>query len=161
MDKTENKLALMEIYRNEWMHRDNAFIAMFWHFITISLVVTFLPELVSRLGLDQDTLEHLPYWIFPVCGIITACFGMYLTLGEARRIEAIDLTFKNIMYTLPADYQMLKLDSLIINGERCPLKTAVRNSITKMVLKRLNDVFCVAMFLVIILLSVIKIIVWQ
>lgn len=60
MGETENKLTLMEIYRSEWMHRDNAFITMFWHFISISLVITFLPNLVDRIGACHEALNVLP-----------------------------------------------------------------------------------------------------
>ena len=160
MDKTENRLALMEIYRNEWMHRDDAFITMFWRFITISLVITFLPNLVSRVGVSHEAINVLPHWVFSTCGIITALFGMYLTVGEARRIEAIDESYKRVMETLPKQVQMIKLDNLEKTDAAYPHKAKIYNVVTQLVSRHLNNIFCTSMFLVVILLAIANMIFW-
>lgn len=142
MEKIENKLALMAIYRDEWMHRDDAFVAMFWRLITISLVVSFLPNLIVRIGVDHQAIKTLPSWLFSSCGILCALFGMYLSLGEAKRIEAIDKAYKNVMSTLPTEYQMIALDNL------------PKSRIFK---PRLTNVFCVSMYLIVCILASVNI----
>lgn len=138
MEKTENKLALMAIYRDEWMHRDDTFIAMFWRLITISLVISFLPNLIVRVGIEHQAIETLPSWLFSSCGILCALFGMYLSLGEAKRIEAIDKAYKNVMNTLPVEYQMITLSNV-------PRSRIFR--------PRLNNIFCISMYLMVCILA--------
>lgn len=77
---------------------------------------------------------------------------MYLTIGEARRIEALDITFKRIMHSLPSECHIDDLSSL--SGKKA------YNFVTKLVSLRLNNVFCVSMFAIVILLAVVNMIFW-
>ena len=106
----ENLIALMSIYRDEWKHRDNAFISMLWRFVYISLTITFLPNLINKLGIENSPLTSLPVELFSIAGIVYALFGAFITIGICKRIENVDKSFKKIMHLLPDEYRYEKIE---------------------------------------------------
>lgn len=114
MDRVEDRIALMKVYRDEWMHRDNGFASFFWKFIYLSLIITFLPNVLEAINTRPDMVTDLPSWIFPVAGVICAVFGIYLGYAENQRIKAIDEAYKGILETLPDEVRVKKFQAPLL-----------------------------------------------
>ena len=52
--RSEEIITLMGIYREEWKYRDGAFMSTFLKFSLLSLLITFFPNLIGRIGFDQS-----------------------------------------------------------------------------------------------------------
>lgn len=137
-------LTLMSIYRDEWMHRDSDMLSTLWRLVTISLVVTFLPNLIGRLGFsDSPLVAKLPIVFFSCAGIVCAGFGMFISIGESTRIEYLDKKYWDVMKRLPEGYQ---LESMKNDKRAKPFSM------------RLNTIFCVVPYSVVIFLAILNII---
>ena len=131
-------LSLMEIYRNEWIYRDSDLTSTIWRYVLISLVITFLPNLITEFGVEQIPLvKALPPFVFSLLGCMSAGLGMYLSLACAKRVEYVDKAYWRIMGFLPHKYQLEWM------GKR-----------EKFFGLRLNSPFCIGIFLIIILLAI-------
>ena len=136
----DQTLKLMSLYREEWMHRDSDMLSTLWRLVFISLVITFLPNLIGRIGIENSPLvNNLPVTVFSVAGIACALFGMYISTGEAKRIENIDKKYWDMMRSLPSHVHLERLDE---------------NKTTKIFSIRLNALLCVVPYCVVILLAV-------
>lgn len=137
-------LKLMSLYREEWMHRDTELLSTLWRLVSISLVITFLPNLIGRIGIENSALvSRLPVTVFSGAGIACALFGLYISVGEAKRIESIDKKYWSIMRNLPSNFHIERLD---------------QEKSTKLFSIRLNNIFCVAPYCVVITLAISNII---
>ncbi len=136
------KISLMNIIRDEWKARDDSLKSIFWKIIYLSLIITFLPNLIETFGVINTPVPKIHEDIFSVAGIICALLGMYFALGESKRIEALDLLYKRIMNMLPDGYQMIDL------------KTIKHGAFFS---TRLNTIFCIVPYAVVVFLAIIKI----
>ena len=123
----------MGIYREEWKYSDGAFMSTFLKFSLLSLLITFFPNLIGRIGFDQSAplLESIPSFIFSIFGIICALFGLFYSSAEAQRIVQIDNAYKRLMAQLPEDARVKMLNNTIGNS---------KNIIKRIQLVRLNKV---------------------
>lgn len=145
----ENLLSLMTIYRDEWKHRCEEQRSLFWRFVYISLVVTFLPNLTEKIGASSSlSLLKLPTPIFCAAGILCALFGLLLSLGCTKRIDSVDQAFKRLMDELPVNYryQPFNLPDQGIWGRLFALK--------------LNPILCIGTYLVVIFLAIVNCYYW-
>lgn len=138
----ESVLKLMSIYREEWQYRDKAFMSSFFKFSTFSLVITFFPNLVGRIGISNDTplLTEIPPYIFSILGIICALFGLFYSYSEAKRIVKLDKAYKRLMDLFPEDYKVdtiskkniysVRLNSVLCCTYIIPIVIAIINFIT-------------------------------
>ena len=137
-------LTLMSVYRDEWMHRDSDMLSTLWRLVTISLVITFLPNLIGRLGFSGSPLvTNLPIACFSCAGIVCSGFGMFISIGESTRIRYIDEKYWDTMRHLPEEYQ---LESMKDDRRAKPFSM------------RLNNIFCVVPYGVVIFLAIVNII---
>lgn len=144
--KTEELLTLMSIYREEWKFRDNYFSSILWRFLSLSLIITFLPNLVSNIGVSGTVLIELPTLIYSIAGIICALFGIYLSLCEAKKVEKLDEAYKDLMAKLPEDYKVKSI-----------LEEELKNK-KRIFSFRTNNMLC-GIFVIVIILAVINILV--
>lgn len=100
----DNLLTLLAFYRDEWKYRDSYFISIFWRYISLSLIVTFFPNLVNNIGFSGNAIAELPIWVFSLAGIFLSLFGAYMTIGEQIRIKKLDEIHKKLMKKLPDGY---------------------------------------------------------
>lgn len=135
----ENYLALMNLYRDEWKYRDQWFISTFWRMVYLSLIISFLPNFLAAFSVESELVTKLPVWVFSVLGILCALFGLYIMIVENKKITYIDNAYRVLENELPKKYRVEKM-------KKSPAKL------------RTNNVLCVVIFLVIILLSIVNII---
>lgn len=106
---TENCIALMSLYRDEWKHRDQMFTSYMWRFVTLSLIITFLPNVLGPKNMFPAVADTFPLWIFPLFGMICSLLGLYLGLAENKRITNIDKAYKRVGELLPESYRTEKI----------------------------------------------------
>lgn len=135
----ENYLALMNLYRDEWKYRDQWFISTFWRLVYLSLIISFLPNFLAAFSVESELVTKLPVWVFSVLGILCALFGLYIMIVENKKITYIDNAYRVLENELPEKYRVEKM-------KKSPARL------------RTNNVLCVVIFLVIILLSIVNII---
>ncbi len=51
LQNAENHIALMTLYRDEWKYRDQMFVSLLWKFVSLSLIITFLPNFLSSINI--------------------------------------------------------------------------------------------------------------
>lgn len=135
----ENYLALMNLYRDEWKYRDQWFISTFWRLVYLSLIISFLPNFLAAFSVESELVTKLPVWVFSVLGILCALFGLYIMIVENKKITYIDNAYRVLENELPEKYRVEKM-------KKSPARL------------RTNNVLCVVIFLVIILLSIVNIV---
>lgn len=135
----ENYLALMNLYRDEWKYRDQWFISTFWRLVYLSLIISFLPNFLAAFSVESELVTKLPVWVFSVLGILCALFGLYIMIVENKKITYIDNAYRVLENELPKKYRVEKM-------KKSPARL------------RTNNVLCVVIFLVIILLSIVNIV---
>lgn len=106
LKQSENTIALMALYRQEWEYRDANFYFLFWRFMYLSLIIVFLPNLVNHFGITGIHISKIPTWIFSIIGIACTFVGFYVTYNEEKRIEEIDKAYKKLLNELPKEYQV-------------------------------------------------------
>jgi hypothetical protein len=131
----EQHIVLMTLYRDEWKYRNEWFMSVFWRFVYLSLIITFLPNFLVAVNTESKLVSTLPIWVHSIAGIICALFGLYIGITESKKITYIDLAYRRIEKDLPLEYQIKKIDNL-------PVK--LRN----------NNILCITIYTVIILLSI-------
>ena len=129
-------LALLSVRREEWKYRDGVFTTMFWRFAMLSLIVIFFPNLANKFGIEGLSLLILPPWMFSAFGIVVALFGMYISMGIAARMEAVDSAIEKIEKRLPDSYQYVKVKNFKV---------------------RLTNVLCIGFYSAIILVAIVNI----
>lgn len=105
----ENCIALMSLYRDEWKHRDQMFTSYMWRFVTLSLIITFLPNVLEAKNTFPEVARAFPLWAFPLFGMVCSLLGFYLGFAENKRITNIDKAYRRIGELLPENYQTEKI----------------------------------------------------
>lgn len=139
IESSEDRLALMTIYRDEWKFRSQEFVSYFWRFLYLSLIITFLPNFLDAINVTASIVFALPAWSFSVFGIVFSIFGLYYGLAENERITNIDNAYRDIEKTLPEEFRVQKIDKWYYKP-------------------RLNISLCIVSYSITILLAIINII---
>lgn len=136
---TDSIISLMNIYLQEFIHRDKHMWSQNYRFFFASLTIMLLPNLTERLGIAIPQFFSSYVWLFPLMGIIIAIVFLYVSLGLAKRFQASSQTYNKIIKLLPEELQ--------------------RESIKNMPIKILNHtntyILPILMFAVLIILGVI------
>lgn len=112
LDNASDRIAFLKLYRDEWEKRDETFRSMFWRFIYLSLIITFLPNVLAAIEVNPEIVEQLPPAAFPIAGIVFSIFGMYYGLAENRRITELDLAYKRVIEAFPEKYLVNKINEV-------------------------------------------------
>lgn len=129
---------LLNIYLQEYIHRDNLMWSQTYKFFFASLIIMLLPNLTERLGIIIPEIFSSHKWIFPLAGIALAIIFLYVSLGLAKRFQASSKTYNNLISLLPEKVQRVKLDELPI----------------KILDKTHNYIIIILMFLVLIIIGI-------
>lgn len=132
----DTTIALMNVYLTEWMQRNERLWKQVITCFYALLIVILLPNLAGALSI---TLPPIPYRVYRVCGIILALFFLYASIGYAKRQEASAKTYQALINRLPVEYQRVKLVDVPLG---------------KLFMPKLSVLICIAMFTVLISLSV-------
>lgn len=139
--KIENVIELMSVYLSEWEHRDEMLWKQVFKYFYATLVVLFLPNLASFLGID---LPNFPKILFPSVALILSLVFLYVSIGYAKRLEASSKTYQKLINLFPDDLRRVPLTNPSIK-------------FGKFFSKRMSIVICVLMFFGLLLLSMVMI----
>ena len=59
----EQHIVLMTLYRDEWKYRNEWFMSVFWRFVYLSLIITFLPNFLVAVNTESKLVSTLPVTI--------------------------------------------------------------------------------------------------
>lgn len=138
----ENCIALMSVYRDEWKHRDQMFTSYMWKFVTLSLIITFLPNVLESQKMFPEMAKTFPLWVFPLFGMACSFLGLYLGFAENKRITNIDKAYRRIEELLPQKYKAEKITEWYFKPRTNNLLCLVMHGAT-LALAILNFSFCI------------------
>ena len=122
VESTEQLIDLMNVYLNEWSHRDSIIWKQVFSYFIACLVIMLLP-FMTYFGIDFG--GALPKWIFPTMGMILAVFFFIVSKGYAIRLQAVGETYQNLIKKLPEEAQRIpttKINkNIIYNIHMCNL----------------------------------------
>ena len=143
--KSEEYIATITIpmlnhYLDEWHHRDEMFWMQVFKYFYATLIVLFLPYLTT--GIEKSIAGSLLKTICPWTAIAMSLFWGYVVLGYLRRIKKSRDTYYRINESLPDELKLQRLD----------------NDKDKAFSMSMSAVICLAMFVVIVGLSILMLI---
>lgn len=130
-------LCLLNIYLEEWNHRDELLWKQVFKYFYATVIVLFLPNVASFLKID---LPKFPKFVFPLVALALALVFLYISIGYAKRLEASGDTYKNLISLLPEELQRIPLSSPKIKYG-------------KFFSRRMSVVICILMFLGLVILA--------
>jgi|InofroStandDraft_1065614.scaffolds.fasta_scaffold120207_2 hypothetical protein len=104
--KIEHVLELMNIYLSEWIDRNDLMWNLVFRYFYVALIVLFLPNVANFIGI---TLPQFPPILFPIIASILSLYFLYVTVGYAKRLEAIGKTYQKLIDLLPKELQRFSL----------------------------------------------------
>ena len=111
---TEETLHAMEIYLNEYIHRDTHMWSQTYRFFFAALIVMLLPNLTERVGITIPEKFSLYTKIFPIMGIILSVVFLHVALLLAKRFAAISKTYSNLINQLPEELRRISIKDMPI-----------------------------------------------
>ena len=106
-------LHAMEVYLQEYIHRDTHMWSQNFKFFYASLIVTLLPYLGDRLGITLPVELNRISVVFPIIGIFLAILFMYTSYGLTNRFRAVSDTYMRLaQHELPKYLQLTSIRDL-------------------------------------------------
>ena len=134
-------LDLMDIYLSEWKQRDEMLWKQVFKYFYATLVVLFLPNIASFLGIN---LPEFPAVLFPLAALVLSLVFLYISIGYSKRLEASGNTYQKLINLLPEELRRVSVSDPNIKFGR-------------FFSKRISVVICVLMFLGLLCLSIVMI----
>lgn len=103
----EDLINLMNVYLSEWNHRDELLWSQVFRYFYVTVVAIFLPNIAGFLGIKLP--DKLPNIIFPIAGLLLSVVFLYVSIGYAKRLEAVGKTYQKLISYLPIDLQRYSL----------------------------------------------------
>jgi len=103
------KISLSNLYLTEFIHRDNLLWSQIFKLFYSTIIVILLPNISGFFNL---MLPPIPVLLFRIIGLVMAVAFLYVALGYGKRLEASTETYKNILDSLPDEYQRIDLSKL-------------------------------------------------
>lgn len=94
-------IALLNIYRSEWIHRNEILWTLTFRFFFCCLAVILLPNMTEYFGFSMGSI---PPQLFRIVGGVFGLFYLFVAVSSCVRLETIDSTYKRVLKKLPADY---------------------------------------------------------
>ena len=104
----DNILDLMNIYWAEWCARNETLWNQVFKYFYATLIVLFLPNISTFIGI---ALPVVPSVLFPAVALIMSLVFLYVSLGFAKRLEAIAKTYQNLINLLPPELRRIPMSS--------------------------------------------------
>ena len=107
---TDQIISLMDIYLDEWKHRDSLLWSQVFKLFYANLIVIILPHLANYLDISLPPINGK---LFSIIGILLAFVFLYIALGYAKRLNASSQTYTNVMKLLKSENaQRIPLDKI-------------------------------------------------
>ena len=103
-------IALLDVYQNEYIHRDQLFLVNIFKFFIATLVIILLPDIPSVIKIEFSV--NVPEIVFLVLGIIMSIIFIYFALSNAKKMKACTETYKKINKEIPIKYQRINVEDL-------------------------------------------------
>lgn len=142
----DTTISLLNVYFSEWHHRSQTLWSQIFKFYYAILIIILLPNLTNYFRLQ---LPVLPAIIFRILGLLFSFVFLYISLGYAIRLQAIGITYQNIINKLPKEYQRKKITDIKL-GNIC---------IGKLYNTNMSYIICTSLFISLFLLSITLIII--
>ena len=144
---TEDILTLMNIYLTEWCHRDQLLWKQVYAFFYVTLIVLFLPNLTTFIGIDLPS--NFPSFVFPAIAFFMSIVFLIVSIGYAMRLQASSESYRRVMTCLPDCLQRTSINDEIEKGKFRRVKTVFTF--------RMTYFLCITMFVSLMLLSILMI----
>ena len=89
---------LMNVYLQEWMHRDDLFWKQVFKFFYAILIVILLPQISNFIKVDISFIKNKA--VFPIIGIVFSFLFLYIGLAYAYRLDASGKSYQKVMMLL-------------------------------------------------------------
>ena len=99
-------LDLMDIYLSEWKHRDEMLWIQVFKYFYATLVVLFLPNIASFLGIN---LPEFPVILFPLAALVLSLVFLYISIGYSKGLEACGNTHQKLINLLPEELRRVSV----------------------------------------------------
>lgn len=119
-------LDLMDIYLSEWKHRDEMLWKQVFKYFYATLVVLFLPNIASFLGIN---LPEFPAVLFPLAALVLSLVFLYISIGYSKRLEASGNTYQKLINLLPEELRRISVSDPNIKFGRFFLSGSVSSSV--------------------------------
>lgn len=119
-------LDLMDIYLSEWKHRDEMLWKQVFKYFYATLVVLFLPNIASFLGIN---LPEFPAVLFPLAALVLSLVFLYISIGYSKRLEASGNTYQKLINLLPEELRRVSVSDPNIKFGRFFLSGSVLSSV--------------------------------
>ncbi|MBD5499191.1 MAG: hypothetical protein HDR11_15815 [Lachnospiraceae bacterium] len=102
-------IALINIYEEDWKHRDLLLWSHVYRFFYISVLTMLIPQLSSYFSLN---LGNVPRIIFPVTGTLLSLLSIYVSYSMGMRLKASDKSRRKLYALLPDEYHKVTLKEI-------------------------------------------------
>ena len=112
-ENTEMVLKAMDIYLNEYIHRDSHMWSQNFKFFYAALICTIFPYVGNHFDLKMiNQMEHATV-VFPIVGIILALVFLYNSFGLTKRFRAVSSTYIRLATKeLPKELRLESIDKV-------------------------------------------------
>lgn len=111
-----DRIAILGIYMDEWIYRDQSMFSTMFKTSLIALVVIVLPYIKGNFGMKGN----LPFddWIFPVVGMAIEIVFIPLYMGNLERQKKSSETLIKIINSLPEELRRVEIKEKTIAKRR-------------------------------------------
>lgn len=103
---TEDLLTLMNIYLEEWKHRDS----MLWKQVFTYFFAILIVMIIPFANINGFSLgDKLPQCAFPIVGLVLDLIYAIICYNYAARLSSVGKAYTNIIDMLPRKYQRTKI----------------------------------------------------
>jgi len=107
--ETNDIIALLDVYLNELIFRDQVLWSNTFKFFYASMIVILLPNISDIININ---FPYLPILLFRIIGFIMTITFLYIALGYAKRLEASTNTYNKMIEKLEIEYQRESIKNL-------------------------------------------------
>jgi len=106
--ETNALISLLNVYLNEFEHRDQVFNSLVFKYFYAIVIVILLPNISEHLGIN---LLQLPIILFRIIGLLMSFVFLYLALCYSKRLDASSDTYRRMIEKLEPEYRRKSINS--------------------------------------------------
>ncbi|MCD7722843.1 MAG: hypothetical protein LUH82_02670 [Clostridiales bacterium] len=106
---TQEIFKAMEIYIQEYIHRDKCLWKQSFTFYYATLIVIFAPYFTNLFNMPEQFLNKM--WLFPAAGVVMALIFLFRAFSLGKRFQAISFTYDKLIKSLPKQLQRESIEN--------------------------------------------------